>query len=256
MEAFGLGEYAYSVAAPFLALDFFKYIDIINAQNKPTIMAFFGLTGFQEISSVNFTDLISAQLKNMNIPTKKEEVQKNIENKNIFEFFPKNIFKVYGIPEFRVPIKDGLRLSLYDPKSSLEKRKLGAYAVSLGIPGFLNPTIVDYSLFVANISGKTKPDVVGDIMTKGKALGHSPAASKLVQDIKPSEALDDPLGLMKELRRLGLLTEMKGTYKLCPKGFRLVEAEIVGRPKESSLTKIWNVVKKAKEILPFLKFLK
>ena len=144
---------------------------------------------------------------------------------------------------------------MYDSKNSLEKRKLGAYAISLGIPGFLNPTIVDYSLFVANISGKTKPEVVGDIMTKGKALGHSPAGSKLVPDIKPPEALDDPLRLMKELRRLGLLTEMKGAYKLDSKGLHLVSAEVMGKPKELSLSKIWNVVKKAKEILPFLRFL-
>lgn len=255
MEAFGLGEYAYGASSLFLALDFFKYVDIINSRTKPTIMAFFGLTDFQEVPNVNFIDFLNFQLKNLNIPSKKkEEIQKNIEKKNICEFLPKNIFKAYGIPEFRVPITDGLRLSLYDPTKALEKRKLRAYANSVGIPGFLNPTIVDYSLFVANASGKTKPDVVGEIMRNGKALGHSPSASKLVPDIKPADALNDPLGLMKELKGLGLLTQMRGTYKLCPKGLRLVEAEIFGKPKESSLTKIWNVAKKAKEILPFLKF--
>jgi len=101
MEAFGLGEYAYGAAAPFLALDFFKYVDIINAQNKPTIMAFFGLTSFKEVSSVNFIDLIKAQLKNMNIPTKKEEVQKSIENKNIFEFFRRTSLRFTVFQNFK-----------------------------------------------------------------------------------------------------------------------------------------------------------
>jgi len=52
-----------------------------------------------------------------------------------------------------------------------------------------------------------------------------------------------------------LLTEMKGAYKLDSKGLHLVSAEVMGKPKELSLSKIWNVVKKAKEILPFLRFL-
>jgi hypothetical protein len=254
MEAFGLGEYAYGVSSVFLALDFFKYVDIINSQTKPTIMAFFGMSNFQDVSSVNFSDYLNVQLNSLNMPSKKEEIKKSIEQKNIYEFLPKNIFKAYGIPEFRVPIADGVHLSLYDPLRALDRRKLRSYANSVGITGFLNPTIVDYSLFVVNASKKTEPNTVGDIMRKGKALGHSPSESRLVPGVKPAEVLDDPMGLMKQLKALGLLTEMRGTYRLCPKGFRLVEAEIRGKPKESSLTKVWNVAKKAKEILPFLKF--
>jgi len=92
-------------------------------------------------------------------------------------------------------------------------------------------------------------------MHKGKALGHSPSKSELLPDLEPEEALDDPLSLMKELKKLNMVTEIKGTYKLSNKGLQLVNAEIVGKPKEWSLSKIWNVVKKAKDILPFLKFL-
>ena len=56
MEAFGLDEFEYSIFSPFLALEFFKYIDILSAQAKPTIMAFIGLTGFKDITEVNFLD--------------------------------------------------------------------------------------------------------------------------------------------------------------------------------------------------------
>jgi len=52
-----------------------------------------------------------------------------------------------------------------------------------------------------------------------------------------------------------MVTEVRGSFKLSTKGLRLVNAEVIGKPKEWSLSKIWNVVKKAKDILPFFKFL-
>jgi hypothetical protein len=255
MEAFGLGKFAYSAFSPFLALEFLKYIDIMNAQTKPTIMAFVGLTGFQNISEVNFFDFIKSQLKSHNITPKKKDIEESMKAKNIYEIAPESMFKAYGIPRFQIQLIDALRLSLYDPEKTLEKEKMKAYAASLGIPGFLNPTIVDYPLFITRMSRKSSPEVVGEIMRKGKALGHSPSRSELLASLKTSEALDDPLDLMKELAKLGLLTEIRGMYKLSSNGLRMVNAEVIGKPKEWSLSKIWNVVKKAKDILPFLKFL-
>lgn len=255
MEAFGLGEFEYNIFSPFLALEFFKYIDILSAQTKPTIMSFIGLTGFKDIAEVNFLDFIKEQVTNYNISPKKEDIQKDLEEKFIYQINPQSIFKAYGIPKFEMQVIDALRLSSYDPKKMPEKKKIKAYATSLGIYGFLNPTVVDFPLFVTNLSGKANPEDIGDIMRKGKALGHSPSESELLPDLNPEEALDDPLSLMKELKKLNLLTEIRGTYKLSNKGLRLVNADVIGKPKEWSLSKIWNVVKKAKDILPFLRFL-
>lgn len=255
MEAFGLGQLEYSVFSPILALEFFKYIDILNAQTKPTIMAFIGLNGFRDITEVNFLDFLKEQLKNYNITPKKEDIQKSMKEKYIYEINPQNMFKAYGIPKFQMQVIDALRLSLYDPKKLSEKKKINAYATSLGIYGFLNPTLVDYPLFVTHLSGKTKPEVVRDVMRKGKALGHSPSKSELLPDLEPKEALDDPLILMKELKKLNMVTEFRGTYNLANKGLHMINAEIMGKPKEWSLSKIWKLMKKAKEILPFLRFL-
>ena len=255
LEAFGLGELSYSAFSPFIALEFFKYVDIMNAQKKPAVMAFFGLTGFKEIREVNFLDFIASQLKMQRMDPKREEIQKNMKARNIYEFIPRNLFKVYGIPEFRIPVVDALQLSSYDPRNSSGKRKLRAYGSSIGIRGFLNPTIADYSLFMADASEGILAEDVGDIMRKGKALGHSPSQSKLVPNLSPTEALSDPLNLMKELKKLGMLTAVKGRFKLTTLGLRLVDAEIIGKPKEWSLAKVWNIVKKAKETLPFLRFL-
>jgi len=257
MNAFGIDELEYSAFFPFFALDFFKYIDIMNAQKKPTIMAFIGLTDFQDVAEVNFLDYIRSQLKNLSTTTPKtEQMPRKVENaSNIFRIVPENMFKVYGIPRFQMHLVDSLRISTYNPERVSERKKIRAYATSLGAFGFLNPTIVDYALFTTHVEGRTNSDTVGEIMNKGKALGHSPSRSKLFPECDPEEALENPLGLLKELQKIGMTTEIKGTYRLTGKGIRLVGAEVLGKPKEWSLSKIWNVARKAKDILPFLKFL-
>lgn len=253
MEAFGMKNLDYTAFFPLFALDFFKYIDIMNAQTKPTIMAFIGLTDFQDITQVSFLEFIRSRLKEYGHDPEKD-IEKTLVDKNLFGTMPQNMFKAYGIPRFELPVIDALRISTYDPKKPSQRRRIVAYATSIGTLGFLNPTVVDYSLFTAFRSRRTQPDSVGEIMRKGKALGHLPSKSPLLPDFGNAEALEHPLSLMKELKELGLLTEFRGTYKLTSKGLSIVNAEVIGKPKEWSLTKIWNVVKKAKEILPFLKF--
>ncbi len=250
MEAIGLGYLEYAVFAPFLALEFFKYIDIMNAQKKPTVMAFLGLTDFIDFNEVNFFDFIKSQLKNYNIAPQ-EDIQKNMKEQSIYGINPQNMFKTYGIPKFQVKLVDALKLSSYDPKSSSDSTKIKAYAKSMGIYSFLNPSIIDYPLFVTNLSGKTNAEVIGDIMYCGKKLGHSPSKSELLPEVDPKEVLDNPLILMKECKKLGLVTEIRGTYKLSNKGFQLVNAEISGKPKEWSLSKIWNMAKKRKKFYHF-----
>jgi len=257
MHAFGMDKLEYSTFFPMFALDFFKYIDIMNAQKKPTIMAFIGLTDFQGIAEVNFLDFIRSQLKSVSSTTPKiEEMPEKTENiGGIFRIVPENMFKAYGIPRFQMHLIDSLKISTYNPEKASEGKRIRAYANSLGTFGFLNPTVVDYSLFATHIAGRANPEIVGDIMSEGKALGHSPSKSQLLPEFAPQEAMENPLRLMKELQKMGMMTEIKGTYRLTGKGTCLVEAEVLGKPKEWSLTKIWNVAKKAKDILPFLKFL-
>jgi len=256
MEALGLGEFAYAIFSPFLALEFFKYVDIMNAQTKPTIMAFVGLTDFKEVTNVNFLDFLKSTIPQLqsNSETTVPKDKKPVEN--IFEFLPRNVFSIYGIPDFKIPLSDGLRLSRYDTANNLEQRKIKAYGHSIGIDGFLNPSIVDYALFTANMAGKTSPKTLGDIMQGGDALGHSPSKSKLLPDAKPIDIINDPMILLQELRKQGMMTEITGKYKLTSQGLQMTNAEVKGKPKEASLSKVWNVIKKAKQVLPFLKFLK
>lgn len=254
MEAFGMKNLDYSAFFPFFALDFFKYMDIMNAQTKPTIMAFIGLTGFRDITQVNFLDFIKSRLKEYGHDPEKD-IKRTLVDKQLFGTMPQNVFKAYGIPRFELTVTDALKISTYDPSKPSQKERIVAYATSIGTFGFLNPTVVDYSLFTTYRSKRTQPESIGEIMRKGKALGHIPSNSPLLPDLQSIEALEHPLSLMKKLKGLGLLTEFRGTYKLTSKGLQIVNAEVIGKPTEWSLTKIWNVVKKAKDILPFLKFL-
>jgi hypothetical protein len=255
MEALGLGELSYPIFSPFLALEFFKYVDIMNAQTKPTIMAFVGLTDFKEVTNVNFLSFLKSTIPPLQsnsenpIPNDKKPVE------NIFEFLPRNVFNIYGIPDFKIPLTDGLRLNRYDIANNSDHRKIKAYGHSIGINGFLNPTIVDYALFTANVAGKTSFKTLGDIMQGGDALGHSPSKSKLLPDANPADIINDPMILLQELRKQNMMTEMAGKYKLSSQGLQMIEAEVKGKPKEASLSKVWNVIKKAKQVLPFLKFL-
>jgi hypothetical protein len=255
MELLGLGDLAYTIFSPFLAIDFFKYIDIMNAQSKPTIMAFIGLTDFKEVTNVNFLDFLKSMMPQ---PQSKSENKATGDKKpveNTFEFLPRNVFNIYGIPDFKIPLSDGIRLSRYDASKTLEQRKIKAYGHSIGIDGFLNPNIVDYAIFTANMAGKASLKTMSDIMHGGEALGHSPSKSRLVPDARPVEVIDDPLILLSELKKQGMVTEMAGKFELTISGFKMVNAEVKGKPKETTLSKVWNVVKKAKEVLPFLKFL-
>jgi len=53
-----------------------------------------------------------------------------------------------------------------------------------------------------------------------------------------------------------MTTEISSKFKLTAQGIRMVEADVIGKPQEATSSKVYNVVKKAKELLPFLKFLK
>jgi hypothetical protein len=255
MEALGLGDLAYTMFSPLLALEFFKYVDIMNAQAKPTIMAFIGLTNFKEVADVNFFDFFKSNLDSMQASPSRERSEESRPKQNVFEFLPRNVFNIYGIPDFKIPLVEGLRLSRYDIEKNVDKRKIAAYTTSIGMRGFLNPNIVDYALFTTKLSGRTNPKTVSDIMQGGEALGHSPSKSKLLPDAKPIDVIHDPMILLDELKKQGMLTEITGNFKLTPAGLCMVNAEVKGKPKETTLSKIWNVVKKAKEVLPFLKFL-
>ena len=52
-----------------------------------------------------------------------------------------------------------------------------------------------------------------------------------------------------------MMTELKGDFQLTQSGLKIVRMEVCGKPKESSLNKVCNVLKKITEIAPFLKFL-
>jgi hypothetical protein len=255
MEALGLGDRAYTIFSPLLGLEFFKYVDIMNAQAKPTIMAFIGLTNFKEVTDVNFFDFFKLNLDTMQASPSQEQSKESRPKQNVFEFLPRNVFNIYGIPDFKIPLVEGLRLSRYDVEKNVDKRKIAAYTTSIGMRGFLNPNIVDYALFTTNLSGRTNPKTISDIMQGGEALGHSPSKSKLLPDTKPIDVIHDPMILLDELKKQGMITEITGKFKLTPDGLCMVNAEVKGKPKETTLSKIWNVVKKAKEVLPFLKFL-
>lgn len=74
-------------------------------------------------------------------------------------------------------------------------------------------------------------------------------------DIKPKRAIDDPLDLMEYLEQKGKATEVKGKYELTPEGQKLAEIEVYGKPSAITLQKIWNIIKNAKHLIPFLKFI-
>jgi hypothetical protein len=59
---------------------------------------------------------------------------------------------------------------------------------------------------------------------------------------------EDPMTLLKELKKQGITTEISSKFKLTPQGLRLVEADVKGKPQEATLSKVYNVVRKAKEL--------
>ena len=77
----------------------------------------------------------------------------------------------------------------------------------------------------------------------------------MLPNIKPKKAMDDPSDLMEYLEQKGMAVEVKGRYKLTPEGQKLAEIEVYGKPSEITLKKIWNIIKNAKHLVPFLKFI-
>ncbi|OFV67935.1 MAG: hypothetical protein SCAL_000575 [Candidatus Syntrophoarchaeum caldarius] len=256
LEAFGFpSPQSYNAFLPFLTLEFFKYIDIMNAQEKPTIMAFYGITNFTEVANVNFLEFFEATLKDKGITPSKGDIQKSMKNEGIYGIDIKNMFESYGIPRIDIKLKDALRMSILSPDISENKRELVGYCVELDLPRFLNPTILDYSLYATHKYGEIKPETLGDFITKGKSLGHTPSSSKRLPDITPKKAEKDPFDLMEYLKQEEMVVEARGKYTLTPEGLRLTEMEVYGKPPESTLRKVWNIIMNAKRLIPFLKFI-
>jgi len=255
LEAFGFqSPQSYNAFLPFLTLEFFKYIDIMNAQEKPTIMAFYGITNFTEVANVNFLEFFEVTLKDKGI-TSKEDIQESIKDEGIYSINIKNMFESYGIPRIDIKLKDALRMSILSPDIPENKRELVGYCIELNLPRFLNPTILDYSLYATHKCGEIEPETLGYFITKGKSLGHAPSPSKRLPDITPKKAEEDPFDLMEYLKQEGMVVETRGKYTLTPEGLRLTEMEVYGKPPESTLRKVWNIIMNAKHLIPFLKFI-
>jgi len=255
LETFGIpATESYNVFAPFMTLDLFKYIDIMNAQEKPTIMAFYGIKNFSDITSVNFLEFIMHQLQIKEEP-KEEELRESMKKEGIYGINLKNAFESYGVPKIDVKIKDALRMHILNPKNPENKRELIGYREELGISRFLNPSISDYSLYACYKRGEVEPEELGNFIEKGKLLGHYPSSSNLLPDITPRKAERDPFDLLEYLEQKGKTTEVRGKYKLTPEGQKLVEIEIYGKPSEITLRKIFNIIKNMKQLIPFLKFI-
>jgi len=256
LEAFGIPvTESYNAFAPFMTLYFFKYIDIMNAQEKPTIMAFYGFTNFNDVANVNFLEFIQVTLQDKGITPDKEDLQKFMEKEGLYGINVKNMFESYGIPRIDIKIKDALRAYILSPDISEHRGELIRYREELGIVRFLNPSVLDYSLFACHKQEMIEPEEIGNFMRKGKALGHHPSSSDMLPNIKPKKAMDDPSDLMEYLEQKGMAVEVKGKYKLTPEGQKLAEIEVYGKPSEITLKKIWNIIKNAKHLIPFLKFI-
>jgi len=256
LEAFGIPvTESYDAFAPFMTLDFFKYIDIMNAQEKPTIMAFYGVTNFNDVANVNFLEFIQVTLQDKGITPDKEDLQKSMEKEGLYGINVKNMFESYGIPRIDMKIKDALRAYILSPDIPEHRRELIGYREELGIIRFLNPSVLDYSLFACHKQEMIEPEEIGNFMRKGKALGHHPSSCDILPNIKPKKVIDDPYDLMEYLDQKGMAVEVKGKYKLTPEGQKLAEIEVYGKPSEITLKKIWNIIKNAKHLIPFLKFI-
>ncbi len=227
----------------------------MNAQEKPTIMAFYGITNFGELANINFLEFIKVTLQDKGITPTKDDLQKSMEKEGIYGINIKNMFESYGIPRIDIKLRDALRMYILSPGIPENKRELIGYGIELGIPRFLNPSILDYSLYATHKYAEIEPEMLGNFIVKGKSLGHFPSPSGLLPDITPKKAERDPLDLMEYLEQKGKVTEVKGKYKLTSEGQKLIELEIYGKPPELTLRKIWNLIKNAKHLIPFLKYI-
>lgn len=256
LEAFGIPvTESYNAFAPFMTLDFFKYIDIMNAQEKPTIMAFYGITNFSDMVNVNLLEFIKVTLQDKGITPDKGDLEISMKKEGLYGINIKNMFESYGIPRIDMNVKDALRAHILSPDIPEGRRELIGYREELGMIRFLNPSVLDYSLFACHKQGMVEPEEMGNFMRRGELLGHYPSFSNTLPDIKPKRAVDDPLDLMEYLEQKGKATEVKGKYELTPEGQKLVEIEVYGKPSAITLQKIWNIIKNANHLIPFLKFI-
>ncbi len=254
-DALGLPRpYSYSAFAPYLSMEFVKFLDILNGQEKPTILAFYGLKGLRAISGVNLFDVLKEALKAQGFEPTKEGFEKGLKEKRLFGINLNSLLQVYGIPRIDLRLKDALRMSTLDPHVPSDNRILRKIATSTGILGFLNPSILDYSLFTAHRAGIAKEQDIPNMIDRGEKIGHAPSISPQLPGLSFGDVIREPMLLLRKLSRLNMVTEIKGGFELTEHGLKIVRAEVYGKPKKSALNKVWNVMKRIEEIAPFLKF--
>lgn len=255
VEALGLPKpYSYNMFAPFLSMEFVKFLDILNGQNKPTILAFYGLKGLQAISGVNLFDLLRESVKACGFEPTKEEMEKGLKSEKLYDVNLSGLLQVYGIPRIDMRLKDTLRMSTLDPRLPSDKRILHKMGASTGILGFLNPSILDYSLFTVHKAGIATGQDITNMVNNGTKVGHAPSTSDKLPSLDFDDVIREPILMLEELGRQNMLTEFKSGFELTEQGLKIVRAEVYGKPKERTLNKVWNVGKRIKEISPFLKF--
>jgi hypothetical protein len=254
-EALGLPKpYSYNMFAPFLCVEFVKFLDILNGHKKPTILAFYGLKGLQTISGVNLFDLLREAVKAQGFEPTKEGMENGLKEKRLFDVNLSSLLQVYGIPRIDLRLKDTLRMSTLDPRLPSDKRILHKMGIGTGILDFLNPSIVDYSLFTARKAMVATERDIAAMVSSGVKVGHAPSTSPQLPSLSFGDVIREPLLLVRELGRQNMVTELKTGFELTEHGLKIVRAEVYGKPKESALNKVWNVVKRIQEITPFLKF--
>jgi len=249
LETLGISQdESYNYFAPILAMDFFSYIDIMNSQKTPTIMAFFGLKGLNEISSLNMMEFIEKSLNRNNFPSTQEETEKILTENKTIKLNTKKMFETYGIPRINFTLKDALRASILSLNIPEQKREMQGYLNETGFIRVLNPTVIDYTLFAIKETNSLNPVQLGEFLRCGSHLGHTASAGNEHREFSAKNAFSDPTDLLEYCEQKGLLTEVHGQYKLTPQGLRIEKFEIQGKPPEPILNKIWNTMK---GVIPF-----
>lgn len=239
---------AYNFFAPTLAMDFFSYIDIMNSQKTPTIMAFYGLKGISEISQVNMLDFIQNSMKREEIPSTKEDTEIFLKDNKAIKLNTKGMFEKYGIPRIDFAFKDVLRASILSQKTPEQKRELMGYLDETELLRVFNPSVLDYALYAAKNSASINSEQLGTFFRTGHHLGHTASKKLGERESVPNKIFSDPSDLLEYCEQKGLLTELRGEYSLSPHGLEIEKLEIQGKPPEPILNKIWNTMK---DIIPF-----
>jgi len=255
-EVMGLRrEDTFNLMAPFLSLDFLKFIDLMSSWETPTIMVYYGPTGMGNIEGVDMNTMMSTILSNNNLPTTPEDATNYMETKNLYGLDIQKMFESYGIAKIDFNMRAALHASIIG-KEGFDSPVMKGYYDELGIDKLLNPSVLDYYQYAKINTGDVEPEELGLFMQTGKDLGHEPADAIILPDIRAEKVIDDPHDFLEHLEQKGLLVKVNAKYKQTNQGISLMDVDIEGKTAYITLDKIWKTMKKVKEYVLFLKFVK